>query len=260
MDCNATLRRHAEALEEACWQRLQRRSKEETRSELRRDRQRYQPREKERLVKEREFVNVQLNYEDVAEFDYQPRACQRPYRVVALRKNLSQMKGERTLFDEIRYFFYITTRTDLSAAEVVACANQRCDQENVIEQLKNGVHAMRVPLYDLVSNWAYMVMATLAWNLKSWMAMMMHRQSDRQYLANHRTHRVLTLTPPPAADRPVRRAPHTTTGGRCPICRPRHSMKATRSPIDSVKPDFTTSRLQPPVSEAGHRATRLFQV
>ncbi len=198
MDCNATLRRHAEALEEACWQRLQRRSKEETRSELRRDRQRYQPREKERLVKEREFVNVQLNYEDVAEFDYQPRACQRPYRVVALRKNLSQMKGERTLFDEIRYFCYITTRTDLSAAEVVACANQRCDQENVIEQLKNGVHAMRVPLYDLVSNWAYMVMATLAWNLKSWMA--------------------------------------------------------------SVNPDFTTSRLQPPVSEAGHRATRLFQV
>ncbi len=152
MDCNATLRRHAEALEEACWQRLQRRSKEETRSELRRDRERYQPREKERLVKEREFVNVQLNYEDVAEFDYQPRACQRPYRVVALRKNLSQMKGERALFDEIRYFFYITTRTDLSAAEVVACANQRCDQENVIEQLKNGVHAMRVPLYDLVSN------------------------------------------------------------------------------------------------------------
>ena len=50
------------------------------------------------------------------------------------------------LFEEIRYFFYITTRTDLSAAEVVACANQRCDQENVIEQLKNGVNALRVPL------------------------------------------------------------------------------------------------------------------
>ena len=63
---------------------------------------------------------------------------------------------------------------------MVACANQRCDQENVIEQLKNGVNALRVPLYDLVSNWAYMVMATLAWNLKSWVAMMMHRKSDRR--------------------------------------------------------------------------------
>ena len=64
--------------------------------------------------------------------------------------------------------------------EIVACANQRCDQENVIEQLKNGVNALRVPLYDLVSNWAYMVIAALAWNLKSWFAMMMHRHLDRQ--------------------------------------------------------------------------------
>ncbi len=133
-----------------------------------------------RIVEERGFWDVKLNYEDVAEFDYQPRACARPYRVVVLRKNLSKRKGELTLLDDIRYFFYITTRTDLSAAEVVSCANERCDQENVIEQLKNGVNAMRVPLYDLVSNWAYMVMATLAWNIKSWMAMMMHRQSDRQ--------------------------------------------------------------------------------
>ena len=47
-------------------------------------------------------------------------------------------------------------------------ANGRCDQENVIEQLKNGVNAMRMPVNDLVSNWAYMVIAALAWNLKAW--------------------------------------------------------------------------------------------
>jgi len=47
-------------------------------------------------------------------------------------------------------------------------ANGRCDQENVIEQLKNGVNAMRMPVNDLLSNWAYMVMAGLAWNLKAW--------------------------------------------------------------------------------------------
>ena len=85
-----------------------------------------------------------------------------------------------SLMDEVRYFFYITTRRDLSAAEVVRLANARCDQENVIEQLKNGVNALRVPVYDLVSNWAYMVMAALAWNLKSWFAMMMHLKSDRR--------------------------------------------------------------------------------
>ena len=93
-------------------------------------------------------------------------------------------KGELTLLDEVRYFFYITTRRDLSAAGVVRLANARCDQENVIAQLKGGVGAMRVPLYDLVSNWAYMVMAALAWNLKSWFAMMMHFKADRRkYIA-----------------------------------------------------------------------------
>ena len=56
--------------------------------------------------------------------------------MIALRKNISKTRGEQALLDEIRYFFYITTRTDLTAAEVVACANDRCDQENVIEQLK----------------------------------------------------------------------------------------------------------------------------
>jgi hypothetical protein len=123
---------------------------------------------------------LELNYEDVAEFDYQPGKCARPYRVIALRKNITKSRGEQVLFDEVRYFFYITTRTDLTAAEVVACANERCDQENVIEQLKNGVGALRVPLYDLISNWAYMVIAALAWNLKSWFAMMLHRKADRR--------------------------------------------------------------------------------
>ena len=53
-------------------------------------------------------------------------------------------------------------------------------QENVIGQAKSGVNALRVPLYDLVSNWAYMVIAALAWNLKSWFAMMMHLKADRR--------------------------------------------------------------------------------
>ena len=177
MDASPALVRRAESLDESSWKRLERGPKYETLTDE--TRERFQPHEKERIVREREYVNLELNHEDVAEFSYQPGKCNRPYRVVALRKNISKMKGEHVLFDEIRYFFYITTRTDLSTDEVVRCANERCDQENVIEQLKNGVNALRVPLYDLVSNWAYMVMAALAWNLKSWFAMMMHLKSDR---------------------------------------------------------------------------------
>jgi hypothetical protein len=35
-------------------------------------------------------------------------------------------------------------------------------------ECKGGVNAMRMPVDDLVSNWACMVMAAFAWNLKSW--------------------------------------------------------------------------------------------
>ena len=173
MDCNKALRTRAEALEEADWQRLHR--PEAPQKRKRRDN------EKQRIVRQRGYLKLALNFEDVAEFDYQPGKCERAYRVVALRKNISKTKGEHALFDDVRYFFYITTRSDLTPAQVVAAANQRCDQENVIEQLKNGVNALRVPLYDLVSNWAYMVIAALAWNVKSWLALMMHLKKHRRH-------------------------------------------------------------------------------
>ena len=179
IDAMPALCSRAEALEESCWQRLERKPKYTTLTEQRRER--FQSDEKERIVREREYQNLKLNYEEVAEFSYQPGKCHRPYRVVALRKNISKQKGELVLFDEIRYFFYITTLDGPSAAEIVRCANERCDQENVIEQLKNGVNALRVPLYDLISNWAHMVMAALAWNIKSWFALMMHLKRDRRH-------------------------------------------------------------------------------
>jgi hypothetical protein len=181
MDNNAALRSRAEALDEGCWSRLERPAAYDTLTGQTRGRR---ENHKQRIVAEREYLNLRLNCEDVAEFDYRPGKCARPYRVVVVRKNISKTRGEQVLIDEIRYFFYITTRTDLTAAEVVAVANDRCDQENIIGQLKSGVNALRVPLYDLVSNWAYMVIAALAWNIKSWFAMMLHRKTDRrEYIA-----------------------------------------------------------------------------
>ncbi len=83
-------------------------------------------------------------------------------KLVALAEGLAPSAWQR-----VRYFFYITNRPD-KTAKIVGLANGRCDQENVIEQMKNGVNAMRMPVNDLLSNWAYMVMAALAWNLKAW--------------------------------------------------------------------------------------------
>ena len=44
------------------------------------------------------------------------------------------------------------------------------------------MNALRVPVYDLVSNWAYMVIASLAWTLKAWMGLVQPRESDRDDL------------------------------------------------------------------------------
>jgi hypothetical protein len=189
MDNTAALRRRAEALDERRWRRLHRPAPYQTTTGRRRARR---PNHKQRIVKQRGYLNLELNHEDVAEFFYLPGKCARAYRVVVVRKNISRARGEDALFDEIRYLFYITTRTDLTAQQVVELANERCDQENVVEQLKNGVNALRVPLYDLVSNWAYMVIAALAWNIKSWFAMMMHHKQDRRDYIRMEFRRFLT--------------------------------------------------------------------
>jgi len=163
MDAHPKVVRLAEELPPSAWRKLERLPQYEILTEPRRKAFRY----KEQIVVEKKFKNKVLVGEDIAEIDYQPLKCARAYRLVILRKNISVQKGERVLFDEVKYFFYITNRPD-KAEKIVGLANGRCDQENVIEQLKNGVNAMRLPVNDLVSNWAYMVIAALAWNLKSW--------------------------------------------------------------------------------------------
>ena len=40
-----------------------------------------------------------------------------------------------------------------------------------LEQLKSGVRALHAPLNTLNANWAYMVIASLAWTLKAWFAL-----------------------------------------------------------------------------------------
>jgi hypothetical protein len=128
---------------------------------------------KEQVVRAKGYKNFVLQWEDVAEFEYRPTLCKRSYRMIALRKKIAVEQGQERLFEEYRYFFYITNDRELSAANVVYSANDRCDQENLIEQLKNGVRALRNPLDNLHSNWAYMVMSSLAWTLKAWCGLLL---------------------------------------------------------------------------------------
>ncbi len=159
----------AENLPKSAWTSLVRKGKYEVKTQPRKRPENV----KERIVVEKGYSNIKLRSEQTAEFAYRPTACKKTYRVIALRKNLSVEKGEKVLFDDLRYFFYITNDEVADCATLVAQANGRCNQENLIEQLKNGVHALRMPVGDLVSNGAYMVMASLAWTLKAWFALLL---------------------------------------------------------------------------------------
>ena len=128
---------------------------------------------KQRIVEEREFKNIRLCEEYVAEFKYSPTLCRQTYRVVVVWKDLEVTQGQQKLFDDSKCFFYITNDWESSAAQIVLKANDRCNQENLIEQQKNGVGALTAPLDNLDSNWAYMVMAALAWSLKAWAALLL---------------------------------------------------------------------------------------
>ena len=132
-----------------------------------------QPRVKEAIVANREYLNIRLESEDIAEFEYKPARAKKTYRMVVVRKNLVEERGQIHLCDKVRYFFYVTNDPDMTAREVVAEANQRCNQENLIAQLKDGVRALHSPVNSLEANWAYMVIASLAWSLKAWFALLL---------------------------------------------------------------------------------------
>jgi hypothetical protein len=142
-----------------------------------------QPRTKEEVVKERGFTNLRLVREDVAEFEHRPRKASRSYRFIALRKTILEERGQRCMQSLHRYFFYVTNDRTLTRDEIVREANGRCNQENLLAQLKGSVAALRAPLNTLESNWAYMVIASIAWSLKAWLALLLpvrarHREVD----------------------------------------------------------------------------------
>jgi len=174
-DAHPGLVKTANDLPSETWSPLRRQSKHEAKSS----------RAKRENVKERGVIvkgwkNQVLVSEDLAEFAHKPKRSSQTYRMIVLRKEIEERKGQAVLIANYRYFFYVTNDPTLTAKEVVTEANERCDQENLIAQLKSGINALRMPVHDLVSNWAYMVIASLAWTLKAWFGLMLPRSQDRR--------------------------------------------------------------------------------
>jgi hypothetical protein len=187
IDATPALYAIAEKLPPEAWKELKRPPKYEVKT---------QPRQrptnvKQQIVEAREFEDIRLVKEYVAEFSYRPAKCRKSYLVAVVRKELEIYQGQKKLFDDSRCFFYIRNAWGLTEAGVVFEANQRCNQENLLGQLKSGVRSLTAPVDNLLSNWAYMVMGSLAWSLKAWAALQLpeagrwkekHAEEKRQLL------------------------------------------------------------------------------
>lgn len=170
-DSTKNLAEKADCLKKSAWSKLERKKRYEIKTEAR-----SRPEDvRARIVSEREYLNIRLVEEHYAEFNYRPTACAKEYRMVVVRKLLRHERGQKLLFPETRYFFYITNKNtrEEPAREIVRHANTRCDQERLIGVQKSEVYSLRCPLDNLYSNWAYMVMTTLSWNLTRWFALLL---------------------------------------------------------------------------------------
>lgn len=183
-DASPTMNDLADSLEKTAWKPLDRSQPAAAKPRTKR------PNYKERIVERNGYKNYKLRGEQYAEFDYRPTKCSRTYRVVVVRKDIDVMSGQERLFPEPRYFFYITnaSRGEKPARRIVSEGNKRCDQENTISQLK-ACGALSAPLDSLVSNWAYMMIASLAWTLKTWSGLMIRVDGRKEQREERRTAR-----------------------------------------------------------------------
>lgn len=176
LDLTAGQRVEADDLPQTAWKSLKRPAKYQAQGPPRARPERF----KQQIVEQRQFKDIRLIDEEVAERPYRPVACQTTYRLVIVRKNLSvQEPKQGRIFDDYRYFLYLTNDWDSTPEEIVYSANDRCQQENVLAQLA-AVRALHAPVDNLLSNEAYMLMTALAWNLKAWLALSLPEKSPPQ--------------------------------------------------------------------------------
>ena len=163
------LREEAASLQESEWVEIMEesgrvREKKKPKSS-RRKRRRYR---KEAVVR-RGYKDKETVARSVAEIRYKPSWSDKDYRMMIVRHRVTTKKGGKFLFDLYKYYFIITSNETWSKKKVVNYYYGRDNQENIIKELKNDFAGLWMPTGELLSNWAWMVIASLAWSLKSWL-------------------------------------------------------------------------------------------
>lgn len=133
-------------------------------------------------ARRRGYRTLSTTEEWVAELPYTPEGFDRPFRLVLKRQKIRE---DRQL-DWLTHYEYravITNipRSRMSTSAIVHFAYGRCDQENAIEQAKNGLGAMRMPTGELLANGAFLLAAEIAWCLRSWLSLLALPQDTRRW-------------------------------------------------------------------------------
>ena len=161
----------AEELPETAWQALERDGNRNRSGKKRRKRSNL----RRAKARQRGYRDKKLKHEQVAEFAYQPtykkKRMDKTYRMVVIRKQI-EVAEQTELFDQYKYHFILTDLTEPSLEKIVKYAYGRNNQENLIEQSKNGLSAFRMPTGELLANEVWMVMALLAQSFKSWLCLL----------------------------------------------------------------------------------------
>ena len=183
MDDRAAVRQKAENLPEEAWKPFRMHPAAARKRPGTAQRRRKRTRHLRRIRRQRGGKISRISHQWVAEFTYRHawRGKGRdhglgghPLRVVVRRQRVEASKGEQRLFTEYCYRFVITDipRSRMTAAEVVRFTYGRCDQENAIEQLKNGIGALRMPTGELLANYAFLMAGQLAWCLRAGLSLL----------------------------------------------------------------------------------------
>ena len=164
----------AEAIPESKWKPFRTRAHRDR--QARRARLDFEPRRKKRnrrrrRARQRGYTDLQLARQWVAEIPWTPLGSQKTYRMIVRRQLIEHSEGQEHLFDFYRYRYVVTNLpASWSAEEVIDATYQRCDQENVIEQMGSGVALWRMPVAEFEGNSAWLEIGRLAWNLGKWIA------------------------------------------------------------------------------------------
>ena len=166
----------AEAIPASAWKPFRTRAHRD--QQARHARPGFEPRRKKRnrrrrRARARGYTDLKLVRQWVAEIPWTPPGSEKTYRMILRRQRIEQSEGQEYLFDFYRYRYVVTDLpASWSAKDVIDATYQRCDQENVIEQMGSGVALWRMPVAEFDGNSAWLEIGRLAWNLGKWIALL----------------------------------------------------------------------------------------